>query len=327
MLQMTNNINAQKAKPSELNHWFKHNERAHFLENVNPAKTHLNQEFLKKLFPNFKNPTPQVLLNQLAQDKAQHHLKDNGAIPFLKIVSTFNPADRTTKPTAEELSKWARAEIDFLKSEWGAENIKAVYFHLDEETPHFHILIYTLDKQKQKEKEIYFIEQNGRKIQIKAAERKQKRAQGFKVKREIQLQQSAATAFNSNKWFKNKTTLKQMKQRHTDFLKARGFEIIKAPPSPIAINNIKEYKKHIKQLEALFPQKNPADFKSLKIFLNQTIENTIKDPAQAPAQLEALNKIFNFTPEQFKEVKSYIEAVVKAKTTTAKIKNTWDFEM
>lgn len=45
----------------------------------------------------------------------------------------------------DKLNKWRSAQVDFAKKEWG-ESLERIDFHLDEKSPHMHILINTAQK-------------------------------------------------------------------------------------------------------------------------------------------------------------------------------------
>jgi hypothetical protein len=66
-------------------------------------------------------------------------------------LSMDNPADRKVirgfwnQIDVEKVNKWRSAQVDFAKKEWG-ESLERIDFHLDEKSPHMHILINTAQK-------------------------------------------------------------------------------------------------------------------------------------------------------------------------------------
>lgn len=66
-------------------------------------------------------------------------------------LSMDNPADRKVirdfwkQIDPEKVNKWRSAQVDFAKKEWG-DSLERIDFHLDEKSPHMHILINTAQK-------------------------------------------------------------------------------------------------------------------------------------------------------------------------------------
>ena len=66
-------------------------------------------------------------------------------------LSMDNPADRKVirdfwkQIDPKKVNKWRSAQVDFAKKEWG-DSLERIDFHLDEKSPHMHILINTAQK-------------------------------------------------------------------------------------------------------------------------------------------------------------------------------------
>ena len=79
-----------------------------------------------------------------------------GHIPSWNIdlwnsLSMDNPQDKKiirefwNKIDPEKVNKWRSAQVDLAKKEWG-EALERLDFHLDEKTPHMHVLVNTVQK-------------------------------------------------------------------------------------------------------------------------------------------------------------------------------------
>jgi len=64
------------------------------------------------------------------------------AVKYLKHVTTGSHEDMTemVKKDPEKFKKWVRANVEFMKEEFGKENIVRCSVHMDEKTPHMHFV-------------------------------------------------------------------------------------------------------------------------------------------------------------------------------------------
>lgn len=74
-------------------------------------------------------------------------LRKNGVIAY-EAVMTASPAFFSAGTIEEQdrrLREWRRAQVDFAVGRWGSHRVASMVLHLDEKTPHIHIVIVPLD--------------------------------------------------------------------------------------------------------------------------------------------------------------------------------------
>lgn len=62
------------------------------------------------------------------------------AVRFLKTVLSGSPDQMKKIQNSGDLTNWINANIEFMKSEYGSKNILKCVVHLDEKTPHLHVV-------------------------------------------------------------------------------------------------------------------------------------------------------------------------------------------
>lgn len=77
--------------------------------------------------------------------------KDN--VLMYQMMVTASP-QFFAKKTKEQVQEWAEAQVEFMKKEYGSQ-LKLAVLHLDEKTPHLHILVTTEQKSIKKYKNRY----------------------------------------------------------------------------------------------------------------------------------------------------------------------------
>lgn len=113
-----------------------HNLRTEIHSNVNPEKIKLNKILMGC-------NTPQAIKNNLAcrwkkLDDTNPRKTRKDAVGSLELILTasndFFNADL-------DFNAWVQANVDFAIAEYGEENIVSAILHMDETTPHIHLLI------------------------------------------------------------------------------------------------------------------------------------------------------------------------------------------
>ncbi|MBD3805170.1 MAG: plasmid recombination protein [Thioclava sp.] len=101
--------------------------------NADPSRAHLNRAILGS-----DDPAADVraLLPDLGERNEDGHLlRRKNSVLAIEILLTMSPEwwDAATKPDRED---WLRRSVDWLKAEYGPENVAALRFHGDERTGH-----------------------------------------------------------------------------------------------------------------------------------------------------------------------------------------------
>ena len=144
----------KKHKSTSLQAVDNHNRRLVSTSNCDPKKTFLNQRYSKDSTKSTKELV-QEKLDSLGIDK---HRKD--AVVAVELVLTAspeyfrpeNPKDYNQYDDVR-MNKWKKATSDFLKSKYSSQLIVEVNLHLDEATPHMHVILVPALKKKRKKKQ------------------------------------------------------------------------------------------------------------------------------------------------------------------------------
>lgn len=129
-----------------------HNLRMQMQGNIDAKKSHLNQVLVNSLNADLKSKTD-------FSDKLSEHYKSLGVqersdnVRMMEFVVSASPEFFRGMPKAK-IEEWANSQVDFMKKEFGAQ-LKLAVLHLDEKTPHLHIMIGTELKSIKKYKNRY----------------------------------------------------------------------------------------------------------------------------------------------------------------------------
>jgi hypothetical protein len=120
-----------------------HNDRLHVPDNVDPGRSHLNEDFLSPSLPLW--------------DAIEHEISTrvNGrvrcnSVRGVQIFLSASPEYFRDDPDAAgtwnqgRLDNWRAKSVDFLRREYG-QNLLDVKLHLDEDTPHIHAVVVPID--------------------------------------------------------------------------------------------------------------------------------------------------------------------------------------
>jgi len=111
----------------------KHNERTRDTPNADPARAHLNEQLVGSgdTYADVQGRIDAAGIKRKIRD-GQHR-----AVEYMVSASPghFDPADRET------VRAWAERSIDWARQRHGAENVVSAHLHMDEKTPHLHIMV------------------------------------------------------------------------------------------------------------------------------------------------------------------------------------------
>ena len=124
-----------------------HIDRRHITANVDPLRSHLNEDFAY------------VFSKEMTLEKSVHNRISEGytksrairkdAVKALGIIMGGSHERMKEIESDEELFRaWKKANYDFVCSEFGRENIVRFSLHRDEKTPHFHCVVVPIGTKK-----------------------------------------------------------------------------------------------------------------------------------------------------------------------------------
>lgn len=139
-----NNLN--RGSGYNLKNALNHNNRIEgfekFFPNADPEKTCLNQEIVPLEEESYLEAYNNEVNKALESGKMKYVRKD--AIRAIETVAVFNKDMGTY--TEEELLQWSKDTVEWMKRNFGENNVKHAVLHLDENTPHLHIMTIPIDE-------------------------------------------------------------------------------------------------------------------------------------------------------------------------------------
>lgn len=113
-----------------------------FFPNADPERTCLNQEILPLVEDSYLEAYNNAVNEALESGKMKYVRKD--AIRAIESVAVFNKENGTY--TEEELLNWSKETVEWMKKNFGENNVKHAVLHLDENKPHLHIMVIPIDE-------------------------------------------------------------------------------------------------------------------------------------------------------------------------------------
>lgn len=112
-----------------------HIERNVIHPNVDVSRTHLNKELIE---------LPEEVKNRV--EAIEHRIKNaelsrqvgKNQVKVIRVMLSGTHEDMIRIQQEGRLDDWCKDNIDWLKKEYGEENVVAATLHLDERTPHIH---------------------------------------------------------------------------------------------------------------------------------------------------------------------------------------------
>ena len=111
-------------------------------KNADPTKTANNVELISREYTNSAGKTYELTLQQ-AVDKRLLEAgikRRKGQASCLEIIFTGSH-DRMVAMSQKELMKWSSEILEWAKIQWGEENVVSASLHVDERTPHIHMIV------------------------------------------------------------------------------------------------------------------------------------------------------------------------------------------
>lgn len=111
-------------------------------DNANPKKTKGNMELISRETKNEDGISYEMTLQQ-AVDK---RIREAGIRPRIGQVTSLEMIfsgshDRMAAMSRKELKNWADDTVKWAKETWGEENVVSASLHVDEKTPHIHMIV------------------------------------------------------------------------------------------------------------------------------------------------------------------------------------------
>lgn len=133
-------IRTKKIAFSKVKGASEHNLRKRKEKNVDETRSHLNEVLIDTF--NVSQSTDKTLSSEL--NKYYEEVKatqKKGSIALMEFVLTASPEFFKTADE-ETFEQWKKSQIEFAKTKWG-DSVKLAVLHMDETSPHIHILIST----------------------------------------------------------------------------------------------------------------------------------------------------------------------------------------
>lgn len=110
--------------------------------NADPERTANNVELVSRKFTDDDGKTYDLSLQQ-AVDKRLEEVgikRKKGQYSCLEVIFTGS-RETMLKMSRKELLKWSNDILKWARKQWGAENIVSASLHVDEKTPHIHMIV------------------------------------------------------------------------------------------------------------------------------------------------------------------------------------------
>lgn len=111
-------------------------------KNADPSKTAKNVELVSREFTNSAGKTYELTLQQAVDQRLREAgiKRRKGQASCLEIIFTGSH-DRMVAMSRNELMKWSADILKWAKKQWGEENVVSASLHVDERTPHIHMIV------------------------------------------------------------------------------------------------------------------------------------------------------------------------------------------
>lgn len=111
-------------------------------DNANPKKTKGNMELISRETKNEDGISYEMTLQQAVEKR----IREAGIRPRIGQVTSLEMIfsgshDRMAAMSRKELKNWADDTVKWAKETWGEENVVSASLHVDEKTPHIHMIV------------------------------------------------------------------------------------------------------------------------------------------------------------------------------------------
>lgn len=131
-------LRTKKIRTESLKGAQEHNLRQRFSPNIDKARTHLN-EILIDVFDIATNKNLESAIDNYYEEKKVS--KKNASVPMMEFMLTASP-QFFEKASKADIERWKLHQMEFIQQKWG-DAVKFVVLHLDEKSPHIHVMIST----------------------------------------------------------------------------------------------------------------------------------------------------------------------------------------
>ena len=116
-------------------------------DNAQPERTCLNKEYMNRKYIDENGRSKTYTLQQMINKRiSECGIKvRKGQSRSLEIIFGGSP-EALSSLSPEQLDQWAKDTIEWAKNEWGAENVMYAALHMDESTPHLHMIVVPIVK-------------------------------------------------------------------------------------------------------------------------------------------------------------------------------------
>ena len=116
-------------------------------DNAQPERTCLNKEYMSRKCVDENGRSKTYTLQQMINKRINEcGIKvRKGQSRSLEIIFGGSP-EAISSLSPEQLDQWAKDTIEWAKNEWGAENVMYAALHMDESTPHLHLIVVPIVK-------------------------------------------------------------------------------------------------------------------------------------------------------------------------------------
>lgn len=111
-------------------------------DNANPKKTKGNMELISRKTENEDGISYEMTLQQAVDKRIREaDIRPRiGQVTSLEMIFSGSH-DRMTAMSRKELKNWADDTVKWAKETWGEENVVSASLHVDEKTPHIHMIV------------------------------------------------------------------------------------------------------------------------------------------------------------------------------------------
>ena len=113
-------------------------------DNAEPGRTHLNRELISR---EFVDPETDRKKNLTISQAVKNRIREAGVMKIrknqniaLEVILTGSP-ETMTGLNEKQIDQWAQESLDWAGRQWGKENLVSAALHLDEKTPHIHLVV------------------------------------------------------------------------------------------------------------------------------------------------------------------------------------------
>jgi len=258
-----------------------------------------------------KNKTTKDLVEEIIDKEIDTEITTirKDAVVAVELVLSASPeyfrpgkAEEWGQYEIDKVESWRDATIEFIKEKYGENRLADVCLHLDEATPHMHVVLVPLDKKN-----------------IKKRRTKQQ------IKNNEENEVKECTTLNARDMF-DRTALTQLQTDYADALKSlnikRGVKKSRAKNKPLK-KFYTEMRAPIQRLKFNVPNiKKPPLFNSNK-WLEETNREVNKSFKEQSAQLEELRRIASKYKQRYLNEKAKTQYIVENFDTVKEIKETF----